>query len=152
VLRAVKCSERAKGYRRFGYKGSAYDRKHWSMGNLCRVLGEHGEALGIRWGWREDPAQEFYPWVLYVTLPDVGQVSFHDSTRGSGPDFPDAWDGVRGAGPQRACSFAARVLELPPPSATVGPDDDGDCRRCGLPWPDERETLEPHECPPGFRP
>ena len=30
------------------------------------------------------------------------------------------------------------------------PDEDGHCSRCGLPWPDERETLEPHECPPGF--
>ena len=33
----------------------------------------------------------------------------------------------------------------------VAPDEDGHCQRCGLPWPDERETTEPHECPPGFR-
>lgn len=30
-------------------------------------------------------------------------------------------------------------------------DPDGHCSRCGLKWPDERETLEPHECPPGFQ-
>jgi hypothetical protein len=29
-------------------------------------------------------------------------------------------------------------------------DEDGRCSRCGLEWPDEKETLEPHECPPGF--
>jgi hypothetical protein len=30
------------------------------------------------------------------------------------------------------------------------PDGDGACFVCGLAWPDERETLEPHVCPPGF--
>lgn len=30
-------------------------------------------------------------------------------------------------------------------------DEDGHCAACGLAWPDERETVEPHECPPGFR-
>lgn len=29
-------------------------------------------------------------------------------------------------------------------------DEDGLCTRCGLEWEDERDTLEPHECPPGF--
>lgn len=37
------------------------------------------------------------------------------------------------------------------PPEPVEKDEDGDCRRCGLPWPDERETTEPHECPQGFR-
>lgn len=32
----------------------------------------------------------------------------------------------------------------------IEPDADGHCRRCGLEWPDESETTEPHECPPGF--
>lgn len=29
-------------------------------------------------------------------------------------------------------------------------DADGHCTRCGLELEDQRETLEPHECPPGF--
>ena len=29
-------------------------------------------------------------------------------------------------------------------------DEDGDCSVCGLRWPDPRDTLEPHICPPGF--
>jgi hypothetical protein len=31
-------------------------------------------------------------------------------------------------------------------------DGSGDlvCSRCGLDWPDDAETLEPHECPSGF--
>ena len=29
-------------------------------------------------------------------------------------------------------------------------DDDGHCTVCGIEWPDERLTLEPHICPPGF--
>ena len=32
----------------------------------------------------------------------------------------------------------------------VAPDEDGHCRRCGEAWPDERDTEEAHECPPGF--
>ena len=35
-------------------------------------------------------------------------------------------------------------------SKTPKCDEDGHCTRCGLEWPDEKETLEPHECPPGF--
>ena len=36
--------------------------------------------------------------------------------------------------------------EVRPP---IEPDEDGHCKRCGLAWPDECETLEPHVCPPG---
>jgi hypothetical protein len=32
----------------------------------------------------------------------------------------------------------------------IEPDEDGHCKRCGYLWPDENETTEPHECPPGF--
>src|ERR1051326_7628212 len=81
LFRAQKCSERAKVYRggvpgRGSFKAMAYERKQWSMGNLCKVLQEHAQGLQLRWGWKEDPGQEYYPWVLYVDLPS-GQVSFH---------------------------------------------------------------------------
>ena len=54
---------------------------------------------------------------------------------------------------------AGRLLCLEPLLGPVdlrphlgGPDEDGRCLRCGLEWSDERERLEPHECPPGFGP
>lgn len=35
------------------------------------------------------------------------------------------------------------------PCRGTGPDEDGDCERCGLDWDNENDTS--HECPPGFR-
>lgn len=110
LLRAQKSSERAKVYRGRSYRGLAYDKKQWSMDQLTTALTEHGEALGIGWGWGEDPKQEFHRWVLYVELPN-GQVSFHTAERGAGPDAPRPWDGVLRASPQRICSWAAQLLE-----------------------------------------
>ena len=46
----------------------------------------------------------------------------------------------------KVCGFGGSKLP------TMCDESDGTCNRCGLPWPDERETLEPHECPPGFMP
>lgn len=69
LFRAQKCSDRAKEYRRRAHKSEAYDRKNWSMGNLCMELRRHAVGLNIRWGWKEDPKQEFHKWVLYVELP-----------------------------------------------------------------------------------
>ncbi len=96
LFRAQKCSSRAKVYRggirgKGRYKDMAYDRKEWSMQNLCKVLGEHGAALGIRYGWKDDPAQEYHSWVLYIDLP-TGQVSFHSAARLDGPDYLGDWD------------------------------------------------------------
>lgn len=115
LFRAHKASARAKVYRggergRGSYRSMAYDRKEWSLGNLQDVLTRYGTELGIAWGWKEDPAQEFHRWVLYVDLP-TGQVSFHTAHQGSGPDYSGAWDGVRDQGPTRICMFIARVLE-----------------------------------------
>lgn len=113
LFRACKCSERAKVYRGRGFKDSAYERKQWSMGNLCKALTEHGAALGMRWGWGIDaPAHSvgsplFH--VLYIET-EAGQISFHSDARGTGPDFDGCWDGVRGASGGRACSFAATLL------------------------------------------
>lgn len=114
VFRACKASERAKLYRggvrgKGSFRRMAYDRKGWAIDNLTRTLTAHGEALGIGWGWGEDRATPGYHWVLYVDLP-TGQVSFHAPARGGGPDYAGAWDGIKGAGPQRVCSFCARVL------------------------------------------
>lgn len=90
LFRAQKCSARAKVYRR-AHRSEAYDRKNWSLGNLDRALAQHGEALGLRWGWGKDEAQEFHKWVLYVDLP-TGQVSFHAEAPLSAQRYPAEWD------------------------------------------------------------
>lgn len=60
---------------------------------------------------------------------------------------------------QGRCASHATIAErlqallgssFPEPSSATGPDEDGRCTGCGLEWPDEKETLEPHRCPPGF--
>lgn len=109
LFRAQKSSSRAKVYRGGGYRGKAYDRKQWSMDNLTTILAEHAEACGIRWGWGEDSAQEFHCWVLYVELP-TGQVSFHTSTRGAGPDYSSEWDRIRDASAGRICRWISDLL------------------------------------------
>lgn len=91
LFRASKCSARAKQYRP-KYKKEAYGRKNWSLENLCAELEESGDALGIEWGWKEDPAQAFHRWVLYVVIP-TGQVSFHAEARLCARDFAGEWDG-----------------------------------------------------------
>jgi hypothetical protein len=97
LFRAQKRSSRAKDYRRGRYRSAAYDVKSWSMSEICRLLAEHGDTLGFRWGWKQDSDVRFgeeAAWVLYVDLPErFGQVSFHSPSRGSGPDYPGDWDG-----------------------------------------------------------
>ena len=112
LFRACKCSERAKVYSR-RYKGDAYGRKQWSVDNLCKELSEHLVELGIIWGWKLDPnPPEGFPWVLYVDLPNVGQVSFHAAVRGSGPEYPREWDGKpHGTSAQNAIRFVQMVLD-----------------------------------------
>lgn len=134
LFRAQKCSARAKVYRGHGYKDEAYRRKQWSMDNLCTVLEQHAwiktmhheidgcgpacvdcadEARGrlpLTWGWREDPAQEFHRWVLYIDLP-TGQVSFHTDRRGTGPDYRDDWDGRHDVSAYRILRWIALVFE-----------------------------------------
>jgi hypothetical protein len=114
LFRAQKASERAKKYRggipgRGSYKSMAYDRKGWAIGNLTRILTQHADALGIRWGWQRDPSQRFHEWVLYVDLP-TGQASFHAAIRGDGPDYGQTWDGVPGASVDRILRHCAAVL------------------------------------------
>jgi len=100
LFRAQKCSTRAKHYRGGirgvgSYKDMAYERKTWSMGEAAKILMKHGDELGIRFGWKDDPGQAYHSWVLYVDLPGIGQVSFHSAARGEGPDYPGDWDGKR---------------------------------------------------------
>jgi hypothetical protein len=107
LFRAQKSSSRAKVYRGGGFRGKAYDKKQWAMGNLCQALAASSGAL--RWGWKIDEAADFHKWVLYVDLPN-GQVSFHTGERGEGPDYPSDWDGVKNASVTRICRFIADLF------------------------------------------
>jgi hypothetical protein len=109
LFRASKTSERAKTYRRRAHKDASYGRKQWSMDNLASALTQNAEALGLSWGWAEDPKQEFHRWVLYVDTPR-GQISFHTECRGLGPDYAKPWDGVRGASAGRIVAWCADLL------------------------------------------
>jgi hypothetical protein len=110
LFRAQKCSVRAKKYTR-RYKGNAYDRKNWSMGNLARTLVLNGAALGICFGWKEDPGQAYHNWVLYIDLP-TGQASFHAAERGEGPEYTGDWDGLH-LSAERILAFCDSVMALP---------------------------------------
>ena len=113
LFRAQKASARAKIYRGGqagkSFKSMAYDKKEWAIGQLANVLLMHGPSLAIRWGWQPDPETPGYPWVLYVNLP-TGQVSFHAPTRGRGPDYPTAWDGVVNASVGRILRWCEQLL------------------------------------------
>ncbi len=109
LFRAQKNSARAKVYRGRRYKGAAYDRKDWAIGNLARSLSDCGDQAGITWGWGEDDKQPFHKTVLYIDLP-TGQVSFHTSARGAGPNYAGAWDGVPNASADRILRWVARVF------------------------------------------
>jgi hypothetical protein len=114
LFRAQKCSARAKVYRggirgRGSFRGMAYDRKSWAMGELCRAL---ALANDVPYGWKRDSAVLFGErpsWVLYVDLPE-GQVSFHARERGKGPDYAGEWDGAEGASVERILAHCDRLL------------------------------------------
>lgn len=113
LFRVNKCSVRAKVYRggirgKGSYKQMAYDKKNWSISEVCKTLQKYSAGIQITWGWREDKAQAFHKWVIYVDLP-TGQVSFHSETRGDGPDYRQEWDGQR-LSAERICQFCDAVL------------------------------------------
>lgn len=114
LFRACKASGRAKTYRG-KYKGLAYDKKNWSLQNLCRILEEHGEALGIRHGWKIDPAQAKHRWVLYIDLPN-GQCSFHSETRHTTRDYAGEWD-QQSRSDQRIVAWTQSILNRQPITA-----------------------------------
>jgi hypothetical protein len=107
LFRAQKASSRAKVYRR-RFKGVAYDKKNWSMKLLCDALSASATELGIEFGWREDPMQEFHKWVLYVDLP-MGQVSFHSAAPLSPERYEKLWDGSKDSA-ARIIRFVESVL------------------------------------------
>lgn len=109
LFRAQKASSRAKVYRRRCHKGAAYDKKEWSLRQLCDVLARESS---LTWGWKEDPAQSFHKWVLYVDLP-TGQVSFH-AARPLTPDrYEGEWDG-RHLSAERIIRYTDAVLHGKP--------------------------------------
>ncbi len=116
LFRAQKCSRRAKKYGPYAgaggrsYRDMAYERKGWSLKQLTEVLREHSAQLGIMWGWGRDELQSFNKWVLYVDLPQLGQVSFHSSERYEGTDYPGDWDGKR-ASEERIIKFCQRIFD-----------------------------------------
>jgi hypothetical protein len=86
----------------------AYERKNWSIEQLCRALAAHPE-LGIVFGWKKDPAVRLGPnWVLYVDLPE-GQVSFHSTQRHNGQDYCGEWDREQKS-EERIIAFCERVF------------------------------------------
>lgn len=107
LFRAHKASTRAKKYRGH-WKGGAYEKKQWSIGNLVKELLAHGPTLGVSFGWKKDPCEEWNPWVIYVDLPS-GQASFHLPDRGQGPDYPGEWSGLRESD-QHIMKFVAATL------------------------------------------
>jgi hypothetical protein len=117
LFRAQKSSARAKKYRggvagKGSYRGMAYEKKAFSMCELCAILAVHGAHLGIAWGWKVDSTVIFdgkAAWVLYVDLPQ-GQVSFHSPTRGDGPAYERDWDQCR-ASEIRILQFCDCVME-----------------------------------------
>jgi hypothetical protein len=125
LLRAHKASTRAKVYRggvrgRGSFKSLAYKKKEWSLRQLCEVLCESA----IVSGWKEDPAQEFHRWVLYVDLP-TGQVSFHSAAPiklpaldGGYRMYSGEWDGQHLSG-ERIIRFAQTLLDGCTPSVVI---------------------------------
>jgi hypothetical protein len=114
LFRAQKCSARAKVYRG-RYRDMAYDRKGYSMAQLCNALLGGGSALDIGFGWKPDPEVVLRcdtACVLYVDIP-TGQVSFHSPTRYAGPDYAGEWDRQR-LSAERIIAFCDAVFEAAP--------------------------------------
>ena len=118
LFRAQKASSRAKVYRggirgKGSFRGMAYDRKNWSLQQLCAALVEHGAALGIQFGWKRDDGTPGFEECLYVDLPEHGQVSFHSAVRYAGPEYTGEWDGARSSA-ERIVAFCDRIFAICP--------------------------------------
>lgn len=120
LMRASKASTRAKQYRggpgcgQPSYRRLAYDRKSWSLQEVCKALLALSPAQALVWGWGRDLAQPAIAFVLYVDLAyngeGIGQCSFHNQARHAGPDYPGAWDGT-GLSTERILAFCDAVWE-----------------------------------------
>lgn len=102
LFRATKASARAKLYRGNQFKEAAYQKKTWSLANLCRRL----KGGPYTWGWLPDKKM----WVLYVDMPSFGQMSWHSRERGEGPDYTGEWDKQRRAVHLRVIAFTQHVI------------------------------------------
>jgi hypothetical protein len=109
LMRVLKNSGFAKGYRFRRSTQAAYDAKNWAIGEVCAALIRHPNVIRT-WGWGRDDNAVNFEHVLYVDIPGVGQVSFHNGCRHDGPDYPDQWDGRRGTGPDRICAWIEAIL------------------------------------------
>lgn len=120
LFRAAKCSARAKDYRGGNHMGSfrsqAYDRKEWSIAQLCAALRDNAGPLGITWGWGVDRKMgndNPHRHVLYIDIVS-GQVSFHCARDGmAGLDYLKSWDGVREQQAPRIITFIATIFGDP---------------------------------------
>lgn len=148
LFRAMKSSERAKVYRGGGYRGMAYERKNWALSNLTAMLVQHASALRLVYGWQRDEDTPGYPWVVYVDLP-TGQVSFHAPSRGDGPDYAGAWDGIKGVSADRIVRWCQSIVsgETTLPSAEFSTTEQKPkgiaprwlwCRACACFWANRR--------------
>ncbi len=109
VLRAARNSEMAKSYRKGSATRAAYETKDWAIGQLCDAL-ESDPFVITSWGWGRDPKAIGFEDVLYLDLPGAGQISFHNSHRRIGPDYPSAWDGVKNETTRRVCRWVEAIL------------------------------------------
>ena len=109
VLRAARNSEMAKGYSKGSATRAAYETKDWAIGELCRALVEKPGVI-TSWGWGRDPKAVGFEDVLYIDMPGCGQISFHNSHRYAGPDYPGEWDGVVGKVSIRVCRWVEAIL------------------------------------------
>jgi hypothetical protein len=109
LFRAQKASSRAKVYRggirgRGSFRSMAYEKKNWSLQQLCQSL----SGSELVFGWKRDPAAAFHEWVLYVELPN-GQVSFHSATALTEHRYQGDWDGMH-LSAERIIHFVSHVL------------------------------------------
>lgn len=127
LLRACKASERAKKYRGGNSSGSyrrqAYAKKEWSIAQLIGALRANADAVGISWGWGYDAGAINFEHVVFIELPEFGQVSFHMQQRLGGEDHSKPWDGIKGLGASRIIRFACAVLGDRQPDETQGERD-----------------------------
>jgi hypothetical protein len=97
-------------YRRANYRRSReareidYEKKEDAVRRACIAADE----AGIIYGWKAESGR--IPWVVYFSLP-TGQVSFHSTRRGEGPDYRGSWDGQEGETPKRIAAEVSRLSQ-----------------------------------------
>lgn len=79
-----------------------------------RVHAKPGQPVQLYTGMRTKKCRKIigYENVLYVDVPEFGQVSFHSPTRGDGPEYDGVWDGARKS-QERVFAYCDAVLTMP---------------------------------------